>query len=206
MVKAFSPMMSLDASGTIGKSITFSKWKGRNYVRKRVKPANPRSGLQVGIRASVKFMAQRYATLTATNKTNWKALYKTLKITPLNSMIRFNVPRIRQNFGLFQDPTNTPAAAEAAPTTVVATAQPKSVKITWVDSAGANDFCTFIWMSTSSGFIADVSNLIAIVNHGVLSFTKPKLLTGTIYYFLVAGCAYEGTRGTAAAQVSATPT
>ena len=41
MVKVYGPMMSLDATGTIGKTATFSKWKGRNYVRQRVVPANP---------------------------------------------------------------------------------------------------------------------------------------------------------------------
>ncbi len=32
--------MSLDASGTIGKTVTFSKWKGNNYTRLRVTPVN----------------------------------------------------------------------------------------------------------------------------------------------------------------------
>lgn len=38
--------MSLDASGTIGKTATFSKWKGRNYVRLRVIPFNGRTADQ----------------------------------------------------------------------------------------------------------------------------------------------------------------
>ena len=198
--------MSLDASGTIGKSITFSKWKGRNYIRKRVKPANPKSGLQTGMRAGMRFMAQGYATLTATQKLNWTGLFKTLKITGLNSQARLNQVRVRQNLGLFSDPTNVPAAAEAAPTTVVATAQPKSVKLTWVDSLGANDYATFIYQSTTTGFTPDVSNLIRIVKHGALTFTVAKLKTGTPYFFVLQGTGNEGTRGTAAAQVTATPT
>jgi hypothetical protein len=43
MAKVTGPLMSLDASGTVGKTTTFSKWKGRNYVRLRVTPLNPRS-------------------------------------------------------------------------------------------------------------------------------------------------------------------
>lgn len=38
--------MSLDASGTVGKTTTFSKWKGRNYVRLRVTPMNPQTADQ----------------------------------------------------------------------------------------------------------------------------------------------------------------
>lgn len=42
--------MSLDASGTVGKTATFSKWKGRNYVRLRVTPMNPQSNEQAKTR------------------------------------------------------------------------------------------------------------------------------------------------------------
>jgi hypothetical protein len=43
MAKVTSPLMSLDASGSIAGALTFSKWKGRNYVRQLVIPANPRT-------------------------------------------------------------------------------------------------------------------------------------------------------------------
>jgi hypothetical protein len=43
MAKVTGPLMSLDASGTVGKTATFSKWKGQNYVRLRVTPLNPQS-------------------------------------------------------------------------------------------------------------------------------------------------------------------
>lgn len=43
MAKVTGPLMSLDASGTVGKTATFSKWKGQNYVRLRVTPKNPKS-------------------------------------------------------------------------------------------------------------------------------------------------------------------
>ena len=35
--------MSMDASGTFGGTLTYSKWKGKNYVRQHVIPSNPRS-------------------------------------------------------------------------------------------------------------------------------------------------------------------
>jgi hypothetical protein len=43
MAKVTGPLMSLDASGTVGKTAVFSKWKGRNYVRLRVIPMNKQS-------------------------------------------------------------------------------------------------------------------------------------------------------------------
>lgn len=43
MAKVTSPLMSLDASGSIAGALTFSKWKGRNYARQLVIPANPQT-------------------------------------------------------------------------------------------------------------------------------------------------------------------
>lgn len=44
------PLFSLDASGTIAKTLTYAKWRGIRYVRQRVIPANPNSTLQQNIR------------------------------------------------------------------------------------------------------------------------------------------------------------
>jgi len=53
MAKVTSPLMSIDASGSIASTIVFSKWKGRNYVRQLVVPANPRSAGQQLARSGV---------------------------------------------------------------------------------------------------------------------------------------------------------
>lgn len=50
MAKVTSPLMSLDASGTIGNALVFSKWKGRNYVRQYVIPAYSNTTEQANIR------------------------------------------------------------------------------------------------------------------------------------------------------------
>lgn len=46
MAKVNAPLLSLGGSGTIGGSMTFSKWKGRPYVRQRVDPSNPNTASQ----------------------------------------------------------------------------------------------------------------------------------------------------------------
>lgn len=47
--------MSLDASQTLGGTLTFAKWKGRNYVRLAVKPYNPKSADQEAVREAMKY-------------------------------------------------------------------------------------------------------------------------------------------------------
>jgi hypothetical protein len=50
MAKVTGPLFSLDARQSIGKAITYSIWKGINYVRRLVVPQNPQSTCQVVIR------------------------------------------------------------------------------------------------------------------------------------------------------------
>lgn len=206
MARTKGPMMSIDASGTLAGVVTFSKWKGRNYVRKTVTPANPKSGLQTGMRAWLKFITQDWHLLSAAIQTNWKAVAKLNNITPLNAMIALNGDRARRNLGVKQDPTVAEGAVEAAPTAVTATAAPKSVNLAWVDSIGANDWCTLIYMSVTAGFTADISNCIGIVAKGAQKFTVKDLVTGTNYKFRIGGSEKGGTLGTLAAEVNATPT
>lgn len=50
MAKVSAPFLSLDASGTVASTLTASKWKGRNYMRLRIIPANPSTSFQIAVR------------------------------------------------------------------------------------------------------------------------------------------------------------
>jgi hypothetical protein len=57
MAKTTGPLFSLEASGTVGKTVTYSHWKGRPYVRRRVIPLNPFETDQVAARNRIRVMA-----------------------------------------------------------------------------------------------------------------------------------------------------
>jgi len=67
MAKLTAPLFSIEASGTIGKTITYSRWHGRSYARRRVVPLNPQSADQVAIRNAMRCLAVgvHWANLTA---------------------------------------------------------------------------------------------------------------------------------------------
>ncbi len=58
MAKVSGPFMSLDASGTLADTLTASKWKGRNYMRQRIIPANPRTAGQLAVRSILGTLAK----------------------------------------------------------------------------------------------------------------------------------------------------
>jgi hypothetical protein len=76
MSKVFGPLMSLDASGQIGKAMVFSKWKGINYVRRYLKPANPQTDDQVAVRDLIRDASQAWATGATVGAVEIDSAYK----------------------------------------------------------------------------------------------------------------------------------
>lgn len=58
MPRLTGPQFSLSASGTIGKTVVYSKWKGRAYSRLRVIPKNPKSTAQKAVRSILGTLAK----------------------------------------------------------------------------------------------------------------------------------------------------
>jgi len=188
MVKVFAPGLSLDASGTIGDAITFSKWKGRNYIRERVIPSNPRSGLQVGFRSMFKFLAQNWAALSAAEKATWNNLADASVISNFNAYLAANQNRWRR----FNSPTqDTPAtetgsvAASGGADAPTATGGVASVTIA-VNTATINDNWGMMIFKGTTGFSTALSNAVAIIlvnaTGTIFSWLDSPLVAGTYYY------------------------
>ncbi len=67
MAKVQGALFSVDASGTYAGKLTFAKWKGIQYVRNRVDPANPMFEGQVFARNKIRMTGaiQHWMNLTA---------------------------------------------------------------------------------------------------------------------------------------------
>jgi len=65
VAKLKAPLLSLGASGAIGKALVYFGWKGLDVVREYVIPANPKSDLQVAHRAHLTEAVAEIHTLEA---------------------------------------------------------------------------------------------------------------------------------------------
>lgn len=67
MAKVSGPLFSMEASGSYGGAIVFAKWKGRQYSRQLVIPANPNSADQETVRNRLRVTGavQRWVNTTA---------------------------------------------------------------------------------------------------------------------------------------------
>jgi hypothetical protein len=165
MVRVTAPALSLDASGSLAGALVFSKWKGRNYVRSLVKPSNPKSGAQVGVRAMFKFLSQEWAQVPAVDQATWEALAEQDVVSTFNAYMKANLLRNRN----FLAPSEaTPAAVAGlvdAIDTFTATAGERQITIALNTIGPVNGAWGFLlYRSVTTGFTPAFDNLIAVIH------------------------------------------
>lgn len=76
MAKVTGPLLSLDASGSVASTMTFSRWKGVNYVRQRVIPTYTNTAAQALIRSLIKDASEAWKAGATVGVTTIDAAYK----------------------------------------------------------------------------------------------------------------------------------
>ena len=208
MVKVAAPMLSLEASGTIANSMTFSKWKGRPYVRTRVTPANPRTPKQMGIRAVMAFLARQWANLTDAQQSTWEEKAKQTNVSPFNAFAGTNAFEWRN--GHYPSKTYPAARSSSAPSapTVSVTGGQRQVAISITKTTTPPSWGYSIHRSTQSGINPSWTNAVALVAaaaNGNATFLDTPLPAGT-YYYVVKPFNEDCKDGAASAKQSATVT
>lgn len=95
MAKLTAPLFSLDASGTIAKAITFSRWKGVKYARTRVIPENPNTAAQQEVRGSFSTLSEMWKRMPQLARDPWQAAIRGQPLTDRNKHVQVNVPVLK---------------------------------------------------------------------------------------------------------------
>lgn len=187
MVKVSAPALSLDASGKLGGAMVFSKWKGRSYVRALVRPANPKSGGQVGMRSMMKFCSQEWAGLGAVPQASWDVRAEDGVISPFNAFCGYNQRRWRNFLAPTQD---DPAAEAGTPGTIINEAAAggiRQITISFDVSVLADNWGAMIFRSPTGTFATTWSNCVQIIpaaSAATFTWIDTPLVAGTYYYDL----------------------
>ena len=207
MVKVNGPMFSLDASGTLADAITFSKWKGRPYVRERVIPSNPKSGAQTGRRAMFKFLTQFWQLQNTAAKATWQTIADQIIASPFNAYLKDNM----EYWHNFLPPSQeAPRAAAGTPSDNVLTAaawEENRIKLTFAGVVIGDNWGKVIYAALTTGFTNSVGSTIlvepdtTIASHDVY-WTPPAVDT---YFFNSTTFADDGVMAAAGGEQSAVP-
>jgi len=162
MVKVLGPAMSLDASGSLAGALVFSKWKGRNYIRQLVTPANPKSGGQTGMRGCFKFLTQIWDGLTDANKATWEDRADDMVASPFNAFLSYNQKRWRNFQGITKEDPAIDTAYSGTAGVLSVVASERSITVTQAITVAGNGWGVAIFRSPTGTFDTAWNNLIAI--------------------------------------------
>ena len=207
MARTTAPLFSLDASGSLANAVVFSKWRGRQYVRRHAIPKNPQTPAQVGIRAMMKFLSQEYKDLKTIVDAQFAEPSAAKNISPFNSFVAYNMRRWRE----YRGPSQAYPALDSATAITITqslTGGQRNVLISNDPSADSDNWGILIFRSTVAIVTANWNLCIAIVHaQGTdpVTFTDAPLAAGT-YHYRSAICNIDGKIGTACADATASVT
>lgn len=209
MASVKGPLFSLDASGSVGGAIVFSKWKGRNYVRRHAIPANPKSATQVGTRAMMRFLSQYWATLSGADQTTWETPAAVDNVSAFNAFIGYNMSR----WGLFKYPAMAYPAAQVATAgtlgTPVCTAGIRSILTGATVTVLADNWGIAIYRKVASApdeSRAECVRIIPAASAAAFTWTDIHVTVGIDYYYDATPFSDDGVVGTELQLGNAIPT
>lgn len=201
MAKVDGGALSLGVTGTIGGILTFTTWKGRPVVRRRVTPRNPNSAAQQGIRSGMKFGGALWADLSDEDKASWDEKAAQKNYSPFNAFVSVGQTNIANNLGYQrQDPAEA-SDPPGAPTGAAEAINGRQCLISWNDVDPEKMFGMCLYLSQTTGFTPAPGNLKAIATPGDEQIVLNGLEPGT-YYYRLRPFDFAGVMGTAAAQES----
>jgi len=211
MARLTGPLMSLDASGSVAGSLTFAKWKGRNYVRQLVTPANPKSAAQVAFRAMFGFLSRAWAdvdSLSAGAQASWDALAESGNFSAFNAYMKQNQDRWGRALSPEADSAGG-ASAATGDTLTAATAGVKSIQLAITCDANSDNWGNIIYRKVGSqptGLQTEVIAVIPRVNDDDITYDDLRLTTGLEYYYRIQTFDLYGFKATIGTEQHATPT
>jgi hypothetical protein len=208
MARVTGPLMSVSASGTFAKTLVYSHWKGRPYVRERVVPENPKSAKQTGIRAMMGFLAQIWLNLSAGVKDDYDELASSLSISAFNAFVGQNLDRWQN----FHSPSQAYPAANASTgltiTTMGLTGGVGQVSVVLTPSGATSIWGYLIFRSLAEITVPSWTNCIAVIEANganAVTHVDTPLVAGT-YHYRSAAFNVDGVMGTVKADATGVAT
>lgn len=94
MAKLTGPLFSLDARQSLADTVVYSAWKGQSYARIKVKPYNPKTAYQQGIRETVTKGVWYWRTgdyVSSGDKESWDSYAEGTGMSGFNRYLKFFV-------------------------------------------------------------------------------------------------------------------
>lgn len=207
MARTTGPLFSFDASGTVAGAVVFSKWRGRNYVRRHAVPGNPRTVQQVSVRVMLSFLSRYWQSILTATQDTWEDPAAAKNYSKFNAYIAANMTAWKHFLHPSQAYPRNPVSTPPDAPTLAAAGGVGLATLTVTENPVAADWGYSIHMSPTPAFEPSKANAVAVeaVPGSPLVVVIAPLAAGT-YYFDVLGFNVDGVTGAASGEEVATVT
>jgi hypothetical protein len=94
MVRTRGALLSLDASGTLAKTLIHSSCRGTPYTKRHVIPRDPKTQKQLAGRAAMRWIQNAWPKVSAANRLTWAALAEQDNLPLYQAFLRYNLRRV----------------------------------------------------------------------------------------------------------------
>lgn len=174
----FSPLIA-DIRGKTADAV-FASWKGRNYVRQRVIPANPQTAAQTLVRNSLAECVAIWQQLPAALQTGYETAAANLNISGYNDMVGRNRAVLQAATQLFGPRRNTDAAAPRIdiPTDYAYDSEPGAgtARYTWTDTGQGADYrMGFMIYDITANLVGDINANANLISEEAQVLSHPTI-------------------------------
>lgn len=118
MAKVKAPILSMDARGQIGKSQVYASWRGIQYARQHVIPANPNTAAQQLTRNTLDSLMEQYKRTSTLGRAPWDSATVGRPLTARNQVVKTNLPGLRSAANM-QTYQGSPGSLAGLPATAI---------------------------------------------------------------------------------------
>ena len=133
MAKPTAPLLSFDASGTLAKTMVYSRWRGVRYVRRYVIPANPRTAGQLLTRNTFTTLSEMWKVAGPLLTGPWSLFATGRQFLDRNAFMGQNVKLLRPESDMLLFRGSPGARGGLPPTSISAAAGVASIVVTFVN-------------------------------------------------------------------------
>ena len=95
MARTTAPLLGFDAQGQIAKTMVYAKWRGVNYARRHVIPANPNTSAQQTTRTTFATLREYWKVMATDGRAPWEAFATGRPFLGLNAFVGENLRVVR---------------------------------------------------------------------------------------------------------------
>lgn len=193
MAKVKGPLLSLGASGQIGKAQVYANWRGVPYARQHVVPSNPNTLAQQSTRNTFAALDELFKRSGPIAREPWVAEAQRRPVTDRNMYIKANLPPLRGAADMSGFVGSNGAKGGLPPSAVVAadSTTPNAIDVTVTSPAAPTGWTLFAVQAvavrdrdpalTPTEFVHEIEDTTP-VTAGDTVLTIPDCVVAGVYY------------------------